>query len=324
MGVRRGYGAVLKPKSWVYWVIAVLSVVSLCGCRPGVSGSGEPEGAPPAAGASGEPVTVTPPAGASAEPVTVAPAAGASGEPVTDASGGTSRPYVFVGSAGGTSVTILAVDNEERPFEVEVTREGQTQRYKYWAAALESDGTVLMAGVDEGLVALGVDGTEKQLLKPGEVGFQIALDPSGRYLAFQYPVEWGDNIVLKGGVGVYDLVNGSRSLLYYKDPPGMFSVLGWFGESIVFCGPHLADILAVDQDGSVRVLAQLSARVRTYLPMRGTMLPYEIIGGGVGVVDLSDPDLPREFPDASDPGWTQSGLEVLMKGQRETILELGP
>lgn len=272
-----------RSETCVLWMVVVLSVVGLSGCRGEV--------------------------GASPDPPIVSP--------VEDY-----EVHDFVGTVGDTSVWIVAVDNEERPFWVQVSHAGRSSIFEYWDAEILGDGSVLMADLGKGLVALHPDGSQTQLLEEGAIGFLIALSPSGRLLAFQYPLEWGDNIVIKDGIGVYDLDTGERRLLFHEDPPGKFSLLGWLGQSVVFCGPDPAIILAVDPDGLDRVIIELPNEVRTFLPMRGGLLPYEKVGGGLVIVDLEDPEHRKEFPDAQDSRWTEAGLEVSIDGRRQVVLEL--
>lgn len=229
-------------------------------------------------------------------------------------------PFFFVGRVGDISVSIVEVRSEERPFRVLVTRGGKDTLYDCYSAEILPDGTVLMTDLLTGLVALRPDGEQETLLKAGEIGGLVQLDPSSRLLAFNCPVEYSGECVLKDGIAVYDIQTGEHRLLYYEDPPGFAKPLGWLDQSVVFCGPDISVILRVDLKGSESVLTTLPGKVHQLLPMKGDLLAYEILDGGVGVVNLRTLDSPQVFPDATSACWTEAGLEVVVEGERKTVV----
>lgn len=172
-------------------------------------------------------------------------------------------------------------------------------------------------------MALSPNGGQRYLLGPGEVGNKIILDRSGRYLAYQLPKDFDSEFIYRGGIGLYDISNDKTRELLYADPPGAYSILGWLREEVIHVEvPTPQTVRAVALDGSVRIVTQLPRSIRRFLRMRGTLLVYEEVQGGVFIVDLQDLGAPKEFPKATEARWTEVGLEVLVDGQRRVVHEL--
>lgn len=234
---------------------------------------------------------------------------------------GDSELWEFVGRAKGTVVRRVLLNRSVMA--VEVDRNGVVSLYRCSAAVMLPDGAVLLAGLNSGLMVLRPNGEEIPLLKPREVGESIYLDSSNRYLAYSLPKEFDSEFVYKGGIGLYDLHSGQTRELRYTDPPGTFIPLGWLGQEVIFHeGPTPQTIRALSLDGTVRVVTELPRSIRRFLRMRGSVLVYEEVGGGVYIIDLQDLRPLKEFHRAHEPRWTEAGLEVLIDNQRQVVHSL--
>ncbi len=228
------------------------------------------------------------------------------------------RPADYLGERGGRSVQVLA-----RPGSRWAEVEGEKMLYVCRDAVLLPDGSLVVGLSGWGAMArYATDGTWEELLGSDQTSAEVKLDPTGRYIAYGYPLALDGSYVLRAGVGLYDLETKSRSLLAQQEGKTV-EILGWLGDKVVvgWLGPDdPIDVALCDLGGNVEVLGQVSGSTR-FLRVKDGILPYETTDGNLVLLNLRTWQ-EKVLPGATEGAWLKDGLQVLRGGARETIKDL--
>lgn len=228
--------------------------------------------------------------------------------------------YSYVGEVNGVSVYL--VHSQDRVL-VQFSNESSPRRF--WDAAVLPDGTVLMADVEKGLVAVRPGGAEELIIAPPGVGDAVRVDPTGRFVAYTYPIKSYGDVLVDIGIGLLDLESGEgpRLLLGLNSAQASPHIVGWLGDRIVFYWRSQPQRLhSLGLDGQQEDLFDLSAHsIRSYLAVRGGFLPYATTDGKVGVVNLvTGEDTRLGFTRLR---WAKDGLEGSSGGKGEIVVRVG-
>lgn len=80
-------------------------------------------------------------------------------------------------------------------------------------AILLPDGSFILGVFSFGSMVRVRSGLGEELLPAHQTSGEAKLDPTGRYVAYGYPLAWDGDYLLRAGVGVYDLEGNSGTLL---------------------------------------------------------------------------------------------------------------